>query len=716
MSQRVVTSTLNTNIPGAYPSITVQSQPVGLGNTGNIAIVGEADGGADFTAEVLKNNVYSPDQLSKVQQKYLSGQIVDAMSALAAPSNDPGIVGSANSVYILKTNISAQAQGTLASYGTLKDLNFGINGNKYSYQVTQIASEVAPTVQGSTITAFGAALNGASFSVYKNGGGASVVTLGSNSSSHSNIANLVTELNTLLPSGIVASAGTATNSLALTITPDVNANSAGSGKSFELADSTPGDLAALGLTAGIVVSSQEPGIEVAINRSDINLSETIDVSADVAMTVGYQGSAATMTINQATSTLTTTVTGGSGANLSIDISQYNTIAQLAQFINSQTGYSASAPALAQQLPTSALDSVSAIGINTAQASNQPGRVKDALFSFEQALATSVAVSFSATATAGLPAVMANPSYLTGGTRGATSAATILNAIQALAGLNIQIIVPLFSQDSSADITAGITDPSSSYTIAAVNAAVKNHCIEYSTPKLKRNRIAILSFNGIYSLAKQAAQGLANYRCSLAMQQAVQENSSGIITTFQPWFSACVAAGMQTGGFYKSITNKLANVISFVDPVGFDSGDPGDVEDALSAGLLFMTSSNAGNSWVCDQTTYGLDTNFVYNSIQAVYCSDIIAIDMASSFQSQFVGQSLADVDASAALSYLAQKMDGYKKLKLIASSSDAPLGYKNAKISITAPEMDVAVEIKLATAIYFIPININVSQISQSAG
>jgi hypothetical protein len=61
-------------------------------------------------------------------------------------------------------------------------------------------------------------------------------------------------------------------------------------------------------------------------------------------------------------------------------------------------------------------------------------------------------------------------------------------------------------------------------------------------------------------------------------------------------------------------------------------------------------------------------------------------------------------------------MDGYFKLKLIGSSSDAPLGFKNAKIVINAPEMDVAVEIKLATALYFIPLNINVSQITGSAG
>lgn len=311
--------------------------------------------------------------------------------------------------------------------------------------------------------------------------------------------------------------------------------------------------------------------------------------------------------------------------------------------------------------------------------------------------------------------MANPAFLSGGTRGATLSADIINALNQLAGIQCNIIVPLFSQDASKDIVAGTTDSASTYTIAAINAAVKSHCIEFSTPKLKRNRIAILSLNDTYNNAKSAAQSLGNYRVSLCMQQAMQVNSLGVITTYLPWYLACVAAGMQGGGFYKAIVNKAANVISFIDPSGFDSGSPGDVEDALNAGLLFLSKDTSREYWVSDQTTYGFDTNFVYNSIQAVYCSDILALDLAQSFKVAFVGKSLADVDAATALSFLAQKMDGYKKLKLIASSTDAPLGYKNQKVSISGPEMDVSVEIKLATAIYFIPISINISQVQSAA-
>ena len=620
MSQRVVTSFLSTNIPGAYPNISVKSNPVGLGSSGNVVIIGEADGGDSYQNVVLKNNSFTPDQLDKVSQTYIGGQIVDAFRAFSAPSSDADISGSANRIYIVKTNSSSKASAIVdIDYGILKDQNFGKNGNKYKYQITSIAAEATPEQSGSTIVAFGAALNGQTFQIRLNGLVSNTVTLSAVASDHANQASLIVELNSMLPAGITASAGTAVNSIKLKINNDPAANRKGWGKSFELVDNVPGDLAAVGLVAGQSVSAQEPAIEVAISRSDIGLSETLDIGAVIALFIGYQGTSATMTINAAKTLLTTTVAGGTGASLTVDMTQYRTISDLASYINSQTGYSAIASSAAQQQPPTALDSVAAIGIASTGASQRPGRVKSAAANFAKVIGTSRALTFTPTATAGLPSTMANPIFLAGGSRGATLAADIVNVLNQLAGIQVNMIIPLFSQDATADIAQGATDSGSTYTIAAVNAATKSHCIQYSTPKLKKNRICLLSFwNDNYSQAKATAQDLANARVSLTTQKVTQVNSAGLITSFLPWYAACVASGMQAGGFYKSIVNKFANVISFQDPKGFDSGSPGDVEDALDAGLLILTQETAGNRWVSDQTTYGFDTNFIYNSIQAVY--------------------------------------------------------------------------------------------------
>lgn len=720
MAQRVTTSVVNTNKPGSYFEVDVKSQPVGVASSGNIVIIGEASGGAALkgidqaNGDLLKDNYFTPDQLAEVQKKYISGPIVDAFRALSSPTTDAKIQGSANRIYIAKTNQSSKASAVMAtSYGTLKDKNWGLDGNKYAYQVFQTLAEVAPTITGDVISAYGAALNGTNFAVRLNGGASASVTLSNTASDHQDLATLIVELNSLLPAGIVASAGTAANTLKLTMSADANAHKKGWGKSFELIDSTPGDLAAIGHDADLVSSAQEPEVEIAITRQDNNTNEALLASAEVAILIGYAGTTAEITITD--SAITTTVTGGAGANLSIELSQYNTLADLAAFINSQPGYSCSVVAASTSVSPVALDNVSSQGICSTASGLKAGRIKKGAANVAKALAQSNALSFSATASAGLPDAMSAKAFLSGGAKGATVAANIVAATTEMEGINVNFVVPLFSRDASEDISEGLTDSSSTYTIDAVNALVKSHVLKMSTAKIKKHRTAFLSYWGSYSEAKSRAQSLASARCSLAMQKTSQANAQGVVVSFLPWHTAAIAAGMQAAGFYKSITNKFANVISYTDPSGFDSGSPGQNEDALDAGLLFLEKAVVGVKWVSDQTTYGIDTNFVYNSIQAMYAADLVALDLAASFQTQFVGESLADVDASTATAFMAAKMDQYKKQKLIAASADAPLGFKNVKVKMNGPIMEVRVEIKLATAILFIPISIDISQVESAA-
>lgn len=723
MSQRLVTPYVNTNIPGTYVNYQVLTQPTGVSSSGIAVIMGEANGGPSYNQIEIQKNFFTPDQLQQVTQIYTSGQIVDAFTALTTPSNDPNITGTANLIYIQKTNTGTIATATLlnatpATYGTLSDINQGTLGNQDKYQVLAVDSEAAPTVQGTTIPAFGAALNGASFSIRLNGAASATITLSGTPANHQDVPSLVSELNALFvfhTLALSASPGTATNSIALTMTADSDAWNNGWGKAMELIDSTPGDLASLGLVVGLTVSSQEPSVEVQDSNMTRGVSETLSASADVALMIGYQGTTATMTISQSAGTLTTTVTDGSGGNLSVNITEYTTIGTLAGFIASQPGYSCSVVPAANQLPTSALDDVTAIGICSTGAGDEPGRVKDSLYSFEQAMSISRIMTFAATATAGLPAPMANPAYLSGGARGATLAADIVNAVDDLSAITCNIIVPLMSQNASADIAAGQTDPASTYTIAAIDALLKSHCLEMSDPSLDKNRICILSNNGTFAQAAQVAQTLASFRCSLTFQNVTQVNSAGVITQFQPWYAAVVAMGMQLGGFYKSICNKYANLISVIDPSDYNSGDPGDTSEALSDGLLPLWTDVGGPKWVSDQTTYLTDTNFVYNSIQAVYDADIITIDLKSSFTNAFVGQSLADVSAASASAFLSQKMASYMQLKLIAPSNGAPLGFNNAKITIAAPTMSISVNIYEATALYFVTIGFTISAVQQSA-
>jgi hypothetical protein len=395
------------------------------------------------------------------------------------------------------------------------------------------------------------------------------------------------------------------------------------------------------------------------------------------------------------------------------MNQYQTVSELADYINSQTGYKATATTAGAQLKPSSLDKVSAIGI-CASSTAKAGRVKKSLANFEKAVANIPAITFASAEVEGLPTPAAGFTFLSGGTKGSTSSSDVLDALAKLESVQVNFVVPLFSRDASDDIADGLTDSSSAYTIDAIHAAAKSHVIKMSTPKLKRNRLAILSFWGSYLDTEAKAQTLANFRCSMAFQK-VQASSATGTEIFMPWMGATIAAGMQAAGFYKGIVNKFANAISFVDPSGFDSGNPGDLEKALEAGLLILQKETAGNKWVSDQTTYGFDTNFVYNSIQASYLSDVAAMNLADACQKAFVGKSLADVNRAVVESFVSAQMEFYKQIKIIASSDDAPLGYKDLKVSISGGIINISVNIKLASVVYFIPINFTVSQVQQSA-
>jgi len=716
MAQRLTTSFVNTNIPGAYPSVTVKSTPVGISSTGDIVIIGEADGGADFTQDVLKDNFFTATQLTRVKAKYLKGPIVDAMAALISPSNDTNIQGSIGKVYIVKTNGGSKAEADITAspsgvYGALKDKNFGVDGNKYFFKVSQVEAEVAPSITGNSLAPFTATdFDGLSFSIRLNGGAEVAVTLGTGT--HASLADLASEIEGLLPAGMNCAAVSASTALAISVDADSDANGKGFGKSFELIDSTAGDLAVLGFDEELIVSSQEPEVQLSINRQDTNTSESFIVESQVAMTVAYAGTTATLTISGGN--LTTTVTGGAGSDLSIVLNQFTTMSDLAAFINSQEGYSASSVSSSNNLSPVKLDEVAAVGIATS-GGFEAGRIKRALHNFKVKVAESAVLDFEATATAGLPAEMMASQFLAGGAKGSTTAADIANAIPSLEGIKVNFVIPLFSRDASEDIADGLTDSASTYTIDAINALVKSHVLAMSTPKMKRNRVAMLSKQASYSAVKAAAASLSNFRANMFFQKSSQVNSTGTVVEHQPWHTACIAAGMQSAGFNKSLTNKFANVISFKDPSGFDSGNPGDVEDAIDAGLFFMQQETAGNKWVVDQTTYGFDTNFVYNSLQAVYMADVLAIQLSESLEKFAVGQSLADVTSAGIIAFISKKMEEYRKLKIIGASDDAPLGYKNVSVVINGPIAEVKLEAKLATAILFIPIELELSQIQSSA-
>lgn len=467
--------------------------------------------------------------------------------------------------------------------------------------------------------------------------------------------------------------------------------------------------------AVLLSSATEYKAQLNLARSTDLADEQLAAGGEIALNVSYTGTTATLTVDKTASTLATTVAGGSGASIAaLALSAYPTIADLVSFLNSQTGYTASAGSAALgQLPLTALDA-GTFGICSKWGSKN-GRIKVDAYKLGLKAAESVLVEMSS-ANAGLPVVQ-SVAFMSGGTKGGTTAASVVSAIDALENVDGNFLVPLFSQDATADILDSKTESSSTYTIDAINLAAKTHVLKMSTIKKRRNRRAFLSIEGTFTAQKEAATNTASSRCSMSFLNAKQLDSSGNIVQFQPWMNAVLAAAMQAAAFYKSIFRKGINTAGVIHADGsYNPRSDSQVEEALLAGLLPARKSDLGGfQFDSDQTSYTKDNNPVFNSIQAMYIADIVALTSAQKMEQAFIGESLADISASLGLIFMEGLMGQFLTQKLIAPSDDAPKGFKNMSIRLNGPVMLVSCEIKLAGSLYFIPISFLVSQVTQSA-
>lgn len=499
---------------------------------------------------------------------------------------------------------------------------------------------------------------------------------------------------------------------------------------YTLVSSTPTAVTWLSTSAApaIIAATAEQAIDVTFEKPGSS-DEQFTVGGEIAMKIGYDGTTATLTIAEDNNVadkyiLTTTVAGGSGAALSIDLDDYATLQQLVDFIDSQTGYSCSVgSAILGFLPPTALDRVSGAGICTEHGA-EAGRIKiDAYRFFQGIVDNSILVELNEDADGlpyradlGLPATTTAAIFLTGGARGATTNANITGGIDELQNVQGNFVVPLFSRDATDDIADGWTDASSTYTIAAIHTAVSAHVTLMSGLKRRRNRQGFLAISGEFDDQKTTAANIGNFRCTMGFQNFKQQDSQGNITEFEPWMGATMAAAGQAAAFYKSILNKVIVTSGITHDSTFNDQSYTQMEQALQSGLLpAQLSDSGGYRWVSDQTTYGTDSNFVFNSIQSIYMADYVSLATAKSTQAAFLGQATSDVTASAAQSYVSNLLDLFWQNKLLVSSDDAPRGYKNVRVTIRGNAMYISAEIKVVSAVKFIVIDFYISQSTQTA-
>jgi hypothetical protein len=475
-------------------------------------------------------------------------------------------------------------------------------------------------------------------------------------------------------------------------------------------------------TGGLYISSAEKKISVNVARSVDSVNEQLSAGGDVVLTIGKDSA-----VHQAVSLSYPGHVLTLGTDASFDIRRFRTIGDLAQYINTIANWHAYAtPAFKQLSPEAAIDHVlaSAPGAeDEVSASNQgligamPCRIKKDAYDVINAVGSSRAIEFAPTLpNKGIPEVQ-SVAFLSGGTKGGTTNAGVQAALNAAGLVQGNFAVTLFSQDALSDIADGETDSTSTYDIASINAALSDHLIRFSQFKTRKPRQGFPSFRGTFAASKLQAQTLANFRAAGVNFLDVNVLGANGLAWFQPWMGATCEAGMQAAGFYRPLFNKSINIQGVRSNAGdFNPNDDDQVEDALLNGCTVIRArSGGGFAFVSDNTTYGQYSNFELNSVQAEYVADVVAQTTSQRMERAFVGQSFADVSPTVAMAFFRNIMANLKSLKLIAASDDAPSGYKNVVISINAPAMLVSAEIKLATGVYFVPINFRITEVTGQA-
>lgn len=553
------------------------------------------------------------------------------------------------------------ASATQIAVNAVIDFSAVVNGTD-AEKVDITAAATGPVVDavdvssGFTITvptqgdsADATVLNGKTFRVLLQGENDTVITLSATESDHDTIAKLAIELNLQLPAGMTAEDDSGT--LVLKTDADVAAASKGYGKTFELVDDqNPGDLAALGLVAGVTYITGSNGIESAVTVVMSNKRDLIDeddtLGGNVVVTAGHDGSGgvttAQVTIDADKVTLTTNL-----GSVDFTKDDYVSLGDMVSEMNLQSGWSvALESALYGQLGPDVLDQVTTLGAFSV--SGGAARIKKDASEIADFFDTSAMSEMTSQSGIGLPAALTETS-LTGGAKGASSSADMVSALDEFTKIRLNSVTPLFSRDAADDIGDGLTDASSTYSIAAIHQGVKTHLSLMGTTKRRSERQGYLSMKASYEDCKLQSQTLADARIQLGIQDVRQVDTAGTIKWFQPWAFACMIAGARGGSPVGTpLTNKYMNVSGIRQTAQPMSTPEEDVvqdfdpdtqfDNAILNNITFMEAPQTGGfKIVADNTTYGRDGNFVFNRGSVLYATDIVAFELRRQLDAIYVG-------------------------------------------------------------------------------
>ena len=289
-----------------------------------------------------------------------------------------------------------------------------------------------------------------------------------------------------------------------------------------------------------------------------------------------------------------------------------------------------------------------------------------------------------------PANTATTTFLIGGIEGVTTFSHWQAALDTLRDYRINTIVILTSDE-------------------AVHAAVVSHCNWMAGPG-RSERDCLLGSATVETLAQLKARAIAlgTRHARLFGQDIVRFNTAGAREQFPPYFTACVAAGMQAGSSVgTSLTFKYANVLDVKgDDATYTVKD--DANELIQGGLCVLEKvPNVGYRFLRNNTTHLLDDNLAYCEASVNEAVNFAVYGLRTALET-IVGQAGFSGTVNAALGVSVGLLG-----ELIAAG--AITSYQNLTIELVDDVMTVDVEIAPIIPVNFIKTTLHLVSASFSA-
>lgn len=420
-------------------------------------------------------------------------------------------------------------------------------------------------------------------------------------------------------------------------------------------------------------------------------------------------------------TLTTTVTGGPGSEaLNMILSEYVTVEQMVDYVNNFNGgvsYTCYTDYFnADVTDPSTIDFYDDIDIKT-----MPLNVKNAKYEMNENIN-----SFSQLITSeieddvyGQLALVSSTArtFLSGASNGHTTNSMVQDALDILLTAECDIVLALFSQDASKDILDGLTDTSSTYTIASINAMVDAHCRRAGTIQNRRERMGWLAMKAPYLECRETARLMNSQYTSLCIQDIMLQDSLGAMQWKNPHIFAAVCAGLEAGAeIGLPLTKKAMNAYGIrhqdFEPVT-------QYNDAIRNGIFFAEKPDRGGVViVCANTTYQRDSNFVYNRRSVMRAAQATVKTLRGQLEDSFVGKARmgGSTLVSAIKVYAQSILRGLLEAGVLApDAKNGGLGYRDLKVNISGGIVTLNVIITLVSGVDFVLANITLAPISDVA-